>query len=686
MKTFKRFFRLGAVILALMCAVCTPAQAAVFYSYGYDDNGNPNASPEGALPVKTVYGESFVGDSLSSLQDICIHGNRLYIADTKNNRIVITNTSFAKASVIDSFKRGERRETFSEPNGLCVTDDAIYIADTGNARVIKIGKDGKFLLEITSPNDSALPDDFFFKPTKVSVDNHGRIFVISAGYNMGLMQFDENGTYLKSFGAPKVALSLVEQIWRKFSTKAQQERTQSVVPTEYSNLYVNEDGFIYVTSESVSDDVAPLRKLNANGSDILTSDKTQFGDAETGGVTYQGNSQIVDFCVMDNGGYAILDRKRSRVFVYNKESEMLYAFSGPGTYSGGLSVASAIEYIDGRFYIADSSKNAICIFELTEYGRIFSDIGKAREEIDFENESRLWNEVMARNENCMLAVKGLGDAAYKKHDMKLAMKYYKKAGAREDYSKAYTFVRREWIEKNAYIIVISAVVLIIAASLVGKAYKRKLAASDKNSLISRYRFSSYVCFHPLDGFWDLKREGRGTVKMGIFWFAATAVVLVANRLCVGFIFNTTNLDTYNMFGNIAFVTAAILLWCIAQWCVTSLMDGEGKFKDIFIATCYALRPYCFLSVVGIVMSNVLSQTEGDFYYVFTALALLWSAALLVAGLMQTHNYSLGKTILVIVIILVVILLIVFIGMLVFALCQQLTAFIKDLINEVQLRV
>lgn len=686
MKTFKRLFRLGAVVLALMCAVSTVAEAAVFYSYSYDNDGNANASPDGALPVKTVYGDSFAGGSLSSPQDICIHGDKLYIADTKNNRIVVTDTSFTVASIIDSFERGGKRETFSEPNGLCVTDDAVYIADTGNARVIKLSLDGGFLLEITTPDDSALPDDFFFKPTKVAVDGYGRVFVISAGYNMGLMQFDGTGTYLKSFGAPKVSLSVVEQIWRKFSTKAQQERTQSVVPTEYSNLYVNADGFIYVTSESTSDDVSPLRKLNANGSDILTSDNSEFGDLVTGGVTYQGSSQIVDFCVMENGCYAILDRKRSRIFVYNKESEMLYAFGGPGAYSGGLSVASAMEYKDGRFYITDSSKNAVCVFELTEYGRLFASIAKAREEIDFESEAALWNEVMARNENCLLAVKGLGDAAYKKHDMRLAMQYYKKADDREDYSKAYTFVRREWIERNAYLILVAVALVITAAVLLGRLYKKRLAAADRNSFLSREHFSSYVCYHPLDGFWDLKREGRGTVGMGIFWFAATAVVLVANSLCVGFIFNTTNLDTYNMLGNIAFITAALLLWCIAQWCVTSIMDGEGKFKDIFIATCYALRPYCILSLVAIALSNVLSQTEGDFYYVLTALALLWTVALLVAGLMQTHNYSLGKTVLVIIIILVVILLITFIGMLVFALCQQLTAFIKDLINEVQLRV
>lgn len=50
MKTFKRLFRLGAVVLALMCAVSTVAEAAVFYSYSYDNDGNANASPDGRCP------------------------------------------------------------------------------------------------------------------------------------------------------------------------------------------------------------------------------------------------------------------------------------------------------------------------------------------------------------------------------------------------------------------------------------------------------------------------------------------------------------------------------------------------------------------------------------------------------------------------------------------------------------
>lgn len=683
--TFKRAFRISAIVLTLMCACATVADAAVFYSYGYNSDEKAVASPEGALPKETVTGDVLSVGDFSSPGDIFINENKIYIADTKNNRIVITDTGFANTEIIDRFIYDGKEEHFSEPNGLCAAGGLLYIADTGNSRIVVLNLDGSYKSCITAPNDPALPDDFFFKPAKIDVDSYGRIFVISTGYNMGLMQFDSDNTYLKSFGAPKVSLSPAEQIWRKLSTKAQQERTQSVVPTEYSNLSIDKEGFIYVTSESASKEINSLRKLNANGTDVLDGNGF-FGDKVSRGITYKGNSQIVDFCETDNGGYAILDRKRSRVFVYNKENEMLYAFSGPGNYSGGLSVPTAIDYSDGKFYVLDGSKNALCVFGLTEYGGLFEKLGKARAEIDYESEASLWKQVISYNENCTLAMKGLGDAAYKNRDMKAAMEYYKKAKDREDYSKAYSFVRREWIENNVYLIIGVVIIAIIALSAVGKIYRKKLAASGKDSVLSRMNFSSYLCFHPLDGFWDLKREKRGSIGIAVFYFAAAVIIFVANNICTGFIFNKTKLDSYNILGNIAFVAAAVLLWCIAQWCVTSLMNGEGKFKDIFISVCYALRPYCTVSIIAIIISRVLLSGEGDFYYVLMVAALLWTAVLLVAGLMQTHNYTFAKTITVIIIILVVILLIVFIGMLVFALCQQFAAFIKDIVTEVSLRV
>lgn len=671
-----------ALIFAILFSI--PVSAAEFYSYIYDNDEKAVAAPDAAAPAGMLTGENIGG--FNSPQDLYAYNGRLYIADTKNNRIVIMGLSGSNTEIIADFKNNGREDRLSEPTGICVTADGIYIADTGNARVIKLNENKECTLVIKTPNEDSFGEDFNFSPTKVAVDDHERIFVISAGYNMGLIQFDKNGGYLKSIGAPKVTLSVIEQFWRKLSTKEQRERSQSVVPTEYSNLSVSSDGFIYVTNESTSEEVEALRRLNAKGNDVLKRIGDPAGDVTTGGLTYKGNSAIIDFCELEYGNFAILDRKRSRVFVYNESSELLYVFGGPGTYSGGMSVPTSMVYSGGRFYISDSGRNAVCVYELTEYGRLFGDVAKAQKNIDSDSEEAGWNEIMKNNSNCTLAMNGIANAAYKRHDMKTAMKYYKMAGNRTDYSKAYAFVRREYIEGNIAVIAVAIVALIAAAVLVSKWRSKNEGKISADSALGRIGFIRYVCYHPLNGYWEMKREKRGSVAVSAVILGAAVVVMTASNLFTGFIFNTNNLQTYNIFGMSAFLIGAVFIWCIAQWCVTSLMNGEGKFGDIFIATCTALWPYIVINTVAILLSRVLLKTEGDFYYVLAAAAIIYSVALIIVSVMQTHNFTAAKTALAILITVGVILLMVFIGMLVVALCQQLIAFVKDISTEVILRI
>ena len=75
-------------------------------------------------------------------------------------------------------------------------------------------------------------------------------------------------------GAPKVSKSIVEQIWDRLKTKAQRERSQSYVPTEYSNVSIDSEGFLFVTTAAFDDTAGdsaprPLRKLNAKGVDVF---------------------------------------------------------------------------------------------------------------------------------------------------------------------------------------------------------------------------------------------------------------------------------------------------------------------------------------------------------------------------------------------------------------------------------
>ncbi len=683
----KRSFIVIAVLIAMLCSI--PCEAASFYSYIYDNESQAVAAPDAATPTRNVTGADMGVGALSAPEDLVIYNDNLYIVDTGNNRIIITDFEFKKTRIISNFKNNGKNDTFNQPQGICVTEDAMYIADTKNTRVVKLDHKGNLKVIIKDPTDETFADDFIFKPTKVAVDGYDRIFVISEGYNLGLMQFNQDGSYLQSIGAPKVALSIVEQVIRKFQTKAQRERTSDVVPTEYSNISISEEGFLFVTSESTDEDIDSLRQLNAKGLDIINRIGDPSGDiiVGEGSASYKGASAIVDVTqVGSNGNIAILDRKRSRVFVYDDTCELLYVFAGPGSFNGGLNVPTGMVYHDDKFYFTDRGKNTISIFELTEYGKMFNSIATAKENIDYETEEKLWKEVLSQNANCNLALRGLGNAAYKRQDYEEAMEYYKLAEDRTNYSKAYGFVRRQWLENNIVFGVIFVVIAIIIFWLLGKLKKKYMDDAPKDSFLGKLNFSGYVNFHPLNGYWVLKREKRGSYSVATLWLVATMVTMIIANLFNGFIFNTNNLQTYNMFSNIAFILAAIVLWVVAQWCVTSLMDGEGKIGDIYIATCYSLRPYVICNLIATVLSQVLLETEGDFYYVLTALALVWVGMLLVSSVMQTHDYTLGKTFIVIIIILVVILLIVFIGMLVMALMQQVFAFVNDLVTEVTLRV
>lgn len=686
LKNIKRSFIVIAVLIAMLCNI--PLEAASFYSYTYNDT-KAVAAPDAALPVRNVMGIDFGAGQLKSPQDLFIYNNEIYIVDSGNNRIVITDINLTKSRIISEFNNNGKKDTFQEPQGICITKDEMYIADTKNARIVKLDMQGNLLMIIDSPKDESFPKDFLFKPSKVSVDLYNRVFVVSAGYNLGLMQFTPDGTYLKSIGAPDVTLTVFEQIRRKFSTKAQRERTGDVVPTEYSNISITDAGFIYVTSESTNIEVDALRKLNAKGADIINRIGDPSGDIiiGQGSASYKGASAIVDVTeVGGDGNIGILDRKRSRVFVYDDTCQLLFMFAGPGTYNGGLSVPSAMVYKDNKFYIADRGRNTISVFELTEYGKMFNAISKAKKDIDYKTEEALWKEIVSQNINCKLAMSGLGNAAYKRQDVKEAMHYYKLAEDRENYSKSFAFVRRQWIESNVIILLCIVAALIGLSILKSKFKKKYMVNAPKDSFFGKLEFSGYVTFHPLDGFWVLKREKRGSISLAFTWLIGAIVMMTVSNLFNGFIFNTNNLQTYSMFSNIAFILGAVALWTISQWSVTSLMDGEGRFSEIFISTCYSLRPYVILNIFATILSNVLLQTEGDFYTFLTILALLWVAMLLFTSVMQTHNYSLGKTILVIVIMLIVILLIVFIGMLTMALLQQVLAFVRDIISEVTLRV
>ncbi|MBQ3057510.1 MAG: YIP1 family protein [Clostridia bacterium] len=698
----RKVLKVSAVYVLIFLTLCISVftvSADSFDSYIYNSDKEVTPAPSAAEVAYSATG-SFAGTTdFDSPQGLFISKNgRLYVADKGNDRIVILDGQCRYINEIKGFKNGDKFEAFKTPYGVFEADNGdIYVCDSGNYRIVVLDKDYNLQDTVTLEKGDSLPQDFVFKPVKIAVDASYRMFVVSEGFANGLFEFTKEGDYVRYMGASKVSLTPMQMFWRMFSTKEQREKTSSNVSAVYNNVDINDEGFLFVTSsafsywEYASGKAQPLRKLNAKGQDVLVrlgspTGDISYPDSKTSRSTYKGPSVLVDVCMLPYGNYAVLDQNRGRIFAYNSDGEFMYEVAGPGNLSGGINTASALEYYDGRFYALDSIKCQINVYELTEYGVLFEKVAKASSELNYAEEEKLWRSISNENVNCTLAMRGLGSAAYRRQDMTTAMEYFKKAKDTEGYSKAFVFVRRQFIEQNAVWLILIAVAITATAIFISRLWAKYVVKSGVRSYPDRLNFASFVVFHPIKGFWELKREKRGSVTAGLTIFMLALAVKVVSSVATGFLFDPNGTDGYNILTDVLLMLAILLLFSISQWCVTVLMSGEGSFKEILTATCYCFTPYVFLTVIATLASGVLSLEEAELYTVLIAIGVAYTVFLMFMSIMATHDYTVLKTVLVTVIIIISIMLILFVAMLLITLTQQMLTFFKDVYNEITLRL
>ncbi len=199
------------------------------------------------------------------------------------------------------------------------------------------------------------------------------------------------------------------------------------------------------------------------------------------------------------------------------------------------------------------------------------------------------------------------------------------------------------------------------------------------------KYVFYVIFHPLDGFWDLKREKRGSLQASMIFLFLTILTLALEKLGTAFLFNGNRLSEVNILVDVITVLLVFTLWCVANWCTTSLMDGKGKMKDIVIAMGYALFPIVLIRLPMVLLSHAITMEEGAFYYMFGFIAYAWAGILVFLGTMMTHEYSLGKTIFTCMITVVGMGIILFIGLLFFNVISEIIVFISTIYREIRFR-
>ncbi|MFC0470751.1 YIP1 family protein [Halalkalibacter kiskunsagensis] len=198
------------------------------------------------------------------------------------------------------------------------------------------------------------------------------------------------------------------------------------------------------------------------------------------------------------------------------------------------------------------------------------------------------------------------------------------------------------------------------------------------------KYPFHLIFHPFNGFWDLKYEYSKRMNL-IISFAILFLLVVTNVLSSqysGFLVNLYNPENMNSLMEILYVIIPVLFWCVANWSLTTLMDGEGKFVEIFTSTCFALSPLVIINFPWIWLSNLISMQETMFYYFFTSFAVLWFVFLLFIGNMTVHQYTPSKSVGTILLTIVAMGFMAFLCLLFFSLIQQMVAFFGVIYQEI----
>ncbi len=446
--------------------------------YQYDEKLHAIPGPETYTASAVLYGNNIGVGNFSEPADIFVDAQkRIYIADAGNNRIVVLNSAFKPVRTIETIVSADGKNTLSEPKGVFADGEYVYICDTGNFRVIALDQNNRVARLIEGKDLMSVNKNFVFKPEKVVVDSNDNVLVSSPAVYQGIMRFDEND-HFKAFFAPNEVTTgfttFVTTTLKKIFTDAQKESLQKNLPSPYSNLYIDEENFIFATAENVNQG-QNIKKLNSSGTNILAyssamEENQTFGDYET----KEEKNNFVDIHCDGNGYMLAADSVSQKLFLYDRECNLISIFGGKGKANGQFSTVSAIEKRDDDYLILDSEVGTVTVLSPNAYMREVIAAMNYYQNGEYEKCEKMWESILEKNSNFPFAYRSLGRTQYHEGNYKLSMQYLKTGGDTYFYSLALNEYRKEFIQDHFAVLLCAAVAAVVLFVFAVKKIKKFL--------------------------------------------------------------------------------------------------------------------------------------------------------------------------------------------------------------------
>lgn len=651
------------------------ASSSTTYTYALDDDGYFVQTQDAYLPGQTI---TYLG--LDKPSDIAVDNqNRLVIADTGNERIVVYNP---RTGLVDyEFTYPD----FVAPTGVYVVLEEstyvglgdIYVSDPVAGYIFHFDALGNLVEKFGKP-DSIMYETILFEPQKVAVDKAGIMYIISKGTSDGIVKLSNEGNFLGFFSSNKVTLTLREQFQQFIYTDEQLDNLGLIfTPPVFSSVYIDDDGIVYSSSSGIR--VENIKKHNTQGTNMF---QDMFVATET----------IADLYV-DNQGMIYTADQKGYISVYTNEGEFVYIF---GSISD-VSVAGFFKTLvgiavdqDGQIWTVDSGNNYIQSFVPTEYATKIYQAINLYNETKYDEAIDLWTTVLSLNQLSVLAHNGIAKNYLQIEEYDLAAFHFKIAGNRTLYSEAYWEIRNIWLQEYL-ILMIGLFALATIGYYVIKATNKKyhylqpitnqIDKVKQVKVIHDVLYMKEVIKKPSDSFYYLKRKRHGsylgaTIILVLTFFSY--LLFVAGK---GFIFQMTSINDLDLSSIILGFVILIGLFILCQYLVTSIQDGEGTLGEIYKGVSYSMYPFILACIASTLFSYVATNNEVFILNVIFLFGLGYSILLVFISIAEIQNYTFGQTIksilLTILFVVIILLVLAFIQMTL----RQVWSFLEEIIKE-----
>lgn len=685
------------------------------YSYWANTTGR-DSFPVSSTPVyeldRVITGADLGISAFNDSRDIFTDAKGLiYVMDTGNGRVVVMNPDLTLNTVITGLTYNGETLDFTGAGGVFVTkEQKVYIADTEHERVIVTNLEGVVSAILVLPDADIIPDDFTYRPAKIAIDSKGYTYVLSEGSYYGALMYKPDGEFMGFFGSNSVTATILGAFERLyeiiFVSESKLNSREKKLPYSFSDIVVDSQDFIYTATGATSTTTAgsgQLKKMAPGGKNVLSNktgknqtsaEVTNFSDT-TSGITLalpNGSyiSRVTDMCSMDVDpmGYMYgLCRNFGHVFIYDQECNVLGVFGGgftEGAQKGTFARPCSIQYNDltDEIFVLDATNINITVYKPTEFGNLVKQAQHLTVDGSYLDAKPYWEQILTKDRNYQLAYRGLAKAALLEKDYDKCIEYAKIGLDQATYSSAYKFVRNNWIGDNISWLGAILVVVVGGAIYLGLRLKKrgvKLVTNEKVITM----FHSVV--HPFEGSQQVRYYNKGSTKLATICMVLFFLTSVISDMNYGFMYRSFDKSGYSIFFPIIKNFGIVLLWTVANWGMSTLFEGKGTMKQVYIVTCYALIPIIANNLIQMALSNFITPEEALIMNAINVVLIAVALIMLSVGIMTVHEYGFFKFLIMSVVVIFAMLVVVFVILMIFVLIQQATSFIRSLYNEIIFR-